>query len=278
MGRFRIKKPKARRTVREQGAVGFPEFWPIAVELNPVAFEEIQVLGQFQNELFRRMWNEQRLQVFRHIAKLCMNSLGAVAVLCLNGFGHDALKLARNIYEGYLTIAYLEKHPDELDDYVEYFHVARKQQLDALIATGTDVSSITPEVREQIESEYLQVEARFRKGKYPRPHWCKVQPWEMAADVGLKEHHKLFYADVSHVHHVSIWGIANQADDPSGDAETAPSAKRVADALMAAHTYALLAFEVYNRSADLGYYEAIARASEGFHRAWGKHEPKRGVS
>src|SRR5262245_59513229 len=85
MGRLRIKKPKERRAPQQHAVVGFPEFWPVAHQLNPVAHEELQALGRFQNDLFRKMWSEQRLQVFRHIAKLCMNSLGAVAVLSLNG-------------------------------------------------------------------------------------------------------------------------------------------------------------------------------------------------
>jgi hypothetical protein len=278
MGRLRIKKPQAPPSRRQQGTGGFPEFWPKAVELNPLAFEEIEKLVQFQNELFRKMWNEQRLQVFRHIAKLCMNSLGAVVVLCLNGYGHDALKLARNIYEGHLTIAYLEKHPDELDDYVEYYHIAKKQQLDALIAIGTDVSSLAHYDREQIEREYERVEARFRKGKHPRPHWCKVGVWGMAEAVEMKDHYKLFYSDVSHLQHVSIWGISNQANDPTGDADTAPSKNRVPVALMAAHLYSVFALEVYNRSANLGFDEAIEQAREGFHRAWGKDGPKHGLS
>lgn len=75
----------------------------------------------------------------------------------------------------------------------------------------------------------------------------------MAAEVGLTEHHKTFYAGASHLYHVSIWALATQADDPTGDAEIAPSAKWVTTALMAAHTYALGAMAMYNYVAGLDF-------------------------
>lgn len=220
MGRLRIKKRKPRRmTAGQQAAVGFPEFWPLAQGLNPRAFAELESLGRFQNDLFRKMWGEPRLQVIRHIAKVCMNSLQATAILCLNGCGHDAMKLARSMYEGYITIAYLEKHPLELNDYIDFYHVTRKRQLDGLIARGSDIANLPRELQEDIEREFTRVEKGFRRGKGYRTHWCRNSLWDMAADVGLTEHHKTFYVDASNMHHVSIWGISNQVDDPTGDAE-----------------------------------------------------------
>src|SRR5439155_18069352 len=110
----------------------FQEFWQTAYQLQPAAFNEVQRIGALQNRLYTIAPKNQLERVIRHLAKNAMNSLGATATLCLNGYGHDSLKLARSTYEAYLNAAYLEKHPDQLDDYIDFYHILIKQQLDHL--------------------------------------------------------------------------------------------------------------------------------------------------
>src|SRR5437016_5647440 len=202
MGRLRIKKKKpkpGRQKAMQQHApvasngrvtvVGFPKFWQTAFNLKPAAFEEVRRIGDIQNEIFTKAPKNQLERVLRHLAKNAMNTLGATLTLCLNGYGHDAMKLARNTYEAHLNAAYLEKHPDEIDDYIDFYHVLIKDQLDNLDQSNPALTKELPaDRREEINKEYDRVKHRFT-GKQ-RNHWAKKSIWEMAEDVGLKEHHK----------------------------------------------------------------------------------------
>ena len=45
------------------------------------------------------------------------NSYGALLTLVLNGYGQDAMKIARSIYETELNGFWLKNHPEDLDDF-----------------------------------------------------------------------------------------------------------------------------------------------------------------
>jgi hypothetical protein len=279
MGRLKIKKkpklakPKLSNTPKPGTVemVGFQEFWQTAYDLNRGAFDEVSRIGHLQNMIFATPSKTILERVIRHLAKNAMNSLGAASTLCLNGYGHDAMKLARSIYENYLNATYLEKHPEEIDDYIDFFHVQIKQQLDNLDRDNQQLAKQLPaERRNEIMREYIRVEARFRKGKYHRSHWCKKAIWEMAEDVGLKEHHATFYANTSNIHHASAWGLTNQIEEATGDAEIAPSVQHLESALFSAHMYALGTTEVYDSVAKLGHASILRDARDAFGKVWAK--------
>jgi len=48
------------------------------------------------------------------------NSFSAVVLLAVNGFGIDALKVGRTMFEAAVTVAYLRKNPTEYDDYRDF--------------------------------------------------------------------------------------------------------------------------------------------------------------
>jgi hypothetical protein len=50
--------------------------------------------------------------------------------LALNGYGHDAMRIARGMYEAAVNATYLKLHPDEIDDYVDYHWVIQKKLYD----------------------------------------------------------------------------------------------------------------------------------------------------
>jgi hypothetical protein len=55
------------------------------------------------------------------------NTAGALQVLVLNGYGHDAMKLGRSIFEIEVNIAWFHLHPEEIEDFTEYHHIKQKR-------------------------------------------------------------------------------------------------------------------------------------------------------
>ena len=143
--------------------VGFPKFWQTAFNLKPAAFEEVRRIGDIQNEIFTKAPKNQLERVLRHLAKNAMNTLGATLTLCLNGYGHDAMKLARNTYEAHLNAAYLEKHPDEIDDYIDFYHVLIKDQLDNLDQSNPALTKELPADRREEAVRNAQVPELMRE-------------------------------------------------------------------------------------------------------------------
>jgi hypothetical protein len=66
----------------------------------------------------------------RFLAAIAANSFAALITLALNGYGHDAMRIARGMYEAAVNATYLKLHPDEIDDYVDYHWVIQKKLYD----------------------------------------------------------------------------------------------------------------------------------------------------
>ena len=91
--------------------------------------------------------SESMHKICRHLAKMVSNFLNAVLLLGMNGFGIDALKIARTMLEKTINIAYLRQHPEEFDDYYD-FHlvVAMKRQQYMELYSPQSLSRLTPEL------------------------------------------------------------------------------------------------------------------------------------
>src|SRR2546427_12240075 len=99
--------------------VGFPDFWQTAYETKPEAFYATSGMTDLENRVFAKPLEEPLHKVIRHLAKMSGNCLSALTTLLLNGYSHDAMKIARGIFESSVTVAYLIQHPDELDDFFD---------------------------------------------------------------------------------------------------------------------------------------------------------------
>jgi hypothetical protein len=67
------------------------------------------------------------------------NTHGAILTLVLNGYGHDAMKLARSLFEIELNILRLKAHPDEISDFVDYSIIQQKQLMTCWMLTRRSV-------------------------------------------------------------------------------------------------------------------------------------------
>jgi hypothetical protein len=111
---------------------GHPEFWDIGHQTAPKFFEAVKTLEPSLNDIFSVGPSDPLHKVCRHVAKMVCNSLGALIVLTCNGYGNDAMKIARSMFEGAVTIGYLQKYPTELQDYMDFVWVSNHRLLEFL--------------------------------------------------------------------------------------------------------------------------------------------------
>ena len=234
--------------------LGYPDFWPTILEKHQEFLTKTQKLGPMINELFSQPHSEPLHKVCRHLAKMVANSTCAVLVLGVNGFGNDALKIARSMFEAAVTIGYLRKHPEEFDDYFDFhFVVADKRQRYMEKYSPESLGGVTPEAIASSKDGYKRVALRYtdKNGKV-RGRWSKKSFAAICAELGLQEHYLTFYDLTSHIIHADISGVMAQADPEPGvlDIDIAPSEAHVEMAFSSAHCALVLA---------IGEYVAVAR-------------------
>src|SRR5947209_8248970 len=57
------------------------------------------------------------------LGRVCSEDFQQAIILCGSGFGIGALQLLRGMYERAVTAAYLSKHPEGVDDFLDYHYV-----------------------------------------------------------------------------------------------------------------------------------------------------------
>jgi hypothetical protein len=83
------------------------------------------------------------LHVVGRMAAAAANSYGAVLTLALNGYGHDAMKIARSPFEVELNILRLKTHPEEINDFLNFNFIQQKLLYDTL--DEEQKQEVTPE-------------------------------------------------------------------------------------------------------------------------------------
>ena len=83
-----------------------------------------------------------------------------ILLLCANGYGIGAQKLLRGMYERAVTARYLRDHPEEIDNYLKFYKIARRKLLKAIQSSiGPDV--LSKEQSEKVEREFQEVRKQF---------------------------------------------------------------------------------------------------------------------
>jgi hypothetical protein len=248
--------------------VGFPAFWNQVHDKYPLAFAAIHRLHSTQAHIFVKPLDEPLHYVIRHISKVAVNSLGALTIVVLNGYGHDGIKIARSMFEADVTVQYLAKHPDKLDDYLDFHHITTKKTFDYLDKNTPEIVKALPASRRtEIEQEFARVVARFTTKRGVRSSWSDKSVAQMAAEVGLAEQYETFYSWACAIHHANVSGLSTQTDD-SGDVEVAPSLGWVDLALISGHRAALSLLTTFNSVAALGMDKQLEDAHQDFEKAW----------
>ena len=101
------------------------------------------------------------------------NSFGALITLSMNGYGHDALRISRGMFEISVNAAYLQRHPDEVDDFLDYHWVDQKKRLEYMEQHYPEgLKRLPANTIAEANAEYAKVLPRFAgKSGRPRGSW-----------------------------------------------------------------------------------------------------------
>jgi hypothetical protein len=98
---------------------GFREMWRPVYSKYMAFFECAFKLQGIVSEMITSPVHGQLPQIIGQMAAAASNNYGAILTLVLNGFGNDAMKLARSLFEIELNILRLKNHPDDLRDFLD---------------------------------------------------------------------------------------------------------------------------------------------------------------
>ena len=206
-------------------AAGFSEMWQPVYDKYKMFFESGAKLQLIVNEMIRQPIQGQLLYIVGQMAAAAANTYGALLTLVLNGYGHDALKLARSLFEIELNILWLKNHPEDLADFLDYNIIQQKQLYDML---SEDQKQQVPKERyEQMMQDYNRLLPRFATGRdktRARNEWCRESLFDRAKEAGpdYLNLYRSFYRQASSLHHLDIGGIVSHLDDRV-NAHMAPS-------------------------------------------------------
>ena len=251
---------------------GFPEMWQPVYEKYQHFFACAAKLQTVVSELISKPIQGHLSMVVGHILAAAANSYAALLTLVLNGFGHDAIRIARSIYEAELNVLWLKTHPGDIDDFLEYNLIQQKEHYDAM--TKDQQEAIPKERVDELMREYKRVLPRFASSgdkTRPRNEWCGVsiykrakaaeEYWQKqleadgqtAKDVSL---YRAFYRPASSMHHLDIGGIIASMDSDM-NAHMAPSWEFLDDALVNATGSILRIVTYFSEIVDLDLAERL---------------------
>ncbi|MGB8064514.1 MAG: DUF5677 domain-containing protein [Candidatus Sulfotelmatobacter sp.] len=256
--------------------VGFPDFWQHVHDKYAKFFEAAVELTAVGNEVFNVPLSEPLHKLARHISRMVWNSFGSLMVLVLNGYGADAVKIARGMFEASVTLGYLRLHPELVDDYLDYHFVIQKRFYDFMKESAPDqLKRISDSVLRDMEVNFARVAPKFeaRSGKR-RTNWAKASFREMAKEVGKEKLYLTFYRFASSMHHSDVGGVFAQTQPLEAedilDVDIAPSDKWLGVALIIGHGAVVSVLGDYNEITKQGLDSVVERARQLFVEAWGK--------
>jgi len=248
-----------------------PEFWQQAHDRHPLIFRAAKDLEPLHNKVFKRRVTEPLHRILRMLAMNVSNSFGALITLVLNGYGSDAMRIARSMFEAEVTAAYLARHTEAARDYLDFHWVQQEKLRRYMIQFAPGLlEGISPERIEENQRQLKAIESRFRDpGGRLRNRWNTKTIREMAEEAGLGEIYLTFYSWASSMHHVDFGGLSCQVEKGTIDVDLAPSHQWADQALIAGYGAVLRTLECYNNAAQLGIDREIGTAVNRFLEAAG---------
>jgi len=195
--------------------------------------EALQQLILVAKEVLEEPETRALERTLRYFAVCLANSSVAVATFCCDGFGADALKISRSMFENYLTFRYLLLRPKELNDFLSFDAVARHKRLQCYKEKFPRMYSMfSADQIKAVEKNYSAVRKNFlsRNGK-TRDRWCRHDLAEMARITGRVEMYDVFYRHASSVLHIDPMGLAMLIDGTTLEVQPGPTARHIGVAM-----------------------------------------------
>jgi hypothetical protein len=247
---------------------GFPDMWDQVFERFKPFFTAATNLTALQNRILAVPVVDQGPQILSLIVKTMTNDYGAVLTLVLNGYGVQAMKLARSMFEGGCLVHHLKTDPQALQDYINFEPITRKRFYDLMKPDRQ--KAIDPAAVENMNKDYAQAEPNFVNGKgRVRQNWSDVTVLKKAKAAGLEDLYHRHYNLASSMHHYDFQALVASMDPESDDIgiEPAPSMRWLGVALSTAHGSLIHALDQYLDLAKIGFEEEMKAVIEEYDAA-----------
>ncbi len=204
---------------------GYPEEWKDFEKRNPLFLERFPRLQKAMEIAFDRTAPlEEPIDKFILIfGRLCIEDFSEILLCCGNGYGHAAQKLLRGLYERAVTLRYLHEHPEEIEDFLDYYHVGqRKLKIACENTMGADTFS--PEQAAEIENEFARVKEKYMVTdcekcgtKRPNHTWTKLNFVAMANKTSLGKLNALGYMIPLRHAHATVASMVSRMKTTAND-------------------------------------------------------------
>ena len=204
---------------------GYPEEWKDFEKRNPLFLERFPRLQKAMEIAFDRTAPlEEPIDKFiLMFGRLCIEDFSEILLCCGNGYGHAAQKLLRGLYERAVTLRYLHEHPEEIEDFLDYYHVGqRKLKIACENTMGADTFS--PEQAAEIENEFARVKEKCMVTdcekcgtKRPNHTWTKLNFVAMANKTSLGKLNALGYMIPLRHAHATVASMVSRMKTTAND-------------------------------------------------------------
>ena len=123
-------------------------------------------------------------------AARCTEDFFELLLLAGNGYGFGAQKLLRGLYERAVTTAHLIQHPEDVETYLNYHHVAQHKLLGRVIeihgpeAVSEDRRTETERLYEEVKANYMITTCKVCGTTRMNHTWNKLDVVSMAKNAG----------------------------------------------------------------------------------------------
>lgn len=253
----------------------------------PIFVEKHETLESLRDKMFVRRVEPRGLVdiVIFGLGRICVEDFEQALNLCGNGFGIGAMQMVRGMYERQVTAAYLSKHPEEVDNFLDYHFVqARKglNQLKDVYRGQRDIldNIVSEERRNEIEQEFQAVREKYTEtvcntcGKTRTMFsWTKHHTGVLAlkGEQGLDKLYHYQYFRPTMFSHSTVSSLEARIvfKEAGGFSfESEGQQKHIKEALLSAHNLLLNVFDLHNKHFGLGMDAELEECCKNYLECW----------
>ena len=214
------------------------------------------------------------------LGRLAVEDFMEILLVAGNGYGVAGLKLLRSMFERMVTMMYLIRHPDEVENFLGFHWVHLRKTVNHLKATGGDPAKYysTAELAD-LATQYQSVRPRYEilcecGRSRGLPAWTKRDMATLTRDVGLEASYLTLYVWPTFQVHTTTSGMVLRLEETSdGVLFRAGAQRQEADnAALAGHTCMAIVLEEQNRFFSLGI--DVEKMRTLYRKAWPMQTPE----
>jgi hypothetical protein len=180
----------------------FPRFLPILEQMYPGTEREHVALMHVGNLITEAPAKDDFHNVLQCQTTVALEHYGGMLSLVSDNFGFPAEGICRNLFEIVVGTVYLAKHPQKLNDFLEYGKFKRYRQMRASQPTHPVLKQKQVAEIAQTDVEYAALQQRFK-----RVSWHRVSVEVMTNDAGMTNLYNTYYRRASSVAHGDAFNI-----------------------------------------------------------------------